>query len=86
MWGIIVDSKHCTSSVSNMYNDYFSMYIFWYGYVLEQAQPQHSQQVTESDTSGEDSVVMLDDYNSDLNLVIDENGSVFLLFGNHWRL
>ncbi|XP_052265437.1 uncharacterized protein LOC127867956 isoform X2 [Dreissena polymorpha] len=28
----------------------------------------------EDDITGEDSVVMLDDYNSDLNLVIDENG------------
>jgi len=30
----------------------------------------------EPDTGDEDSVVMLDDYNSDLNLVIDENGLV----------
>lgn len=31
-------------------------------------------QYQDQDASGEDSVVMLDDYNSDLNLVIDENG------------
>lgn len=51
------------------------LHVAGYGaYAMEQAQLQQAQLQQEQDTSGEDSVVMLDDYNSDLNLVIDENG------------
>lgn len=52
------------------------LHVAGYGaYAVDQSQVQQAQQYQqEQDTSGEDSVVMLDDYNSDLNLVIDENG------------